>query len=69
MSLRSLWTRQAEVSFRAIWSYLEREWGEMVAEAFASDVQHTIELLEIFQWEVCSKCRTKAFDPYLWRGR
>ena len=48
MNLRSYWTKEAEVSFRAILTYLENEWGEMVADAFASDVAHTITLLEIF---------------------
>ena len=48
MSLRSLWTREAEASFRSILTYVTSEWGELVADAFTSDVQHTIMLLEIF---------------------
>jgi plasmid stabilization system protein ParE len=48
MSLRSSWTQEAEVSFLGILSFLEGEWGALVADAFASDVLHTILLLEIF---------------------
>lgn len=48
MSLRSVWTRQAEVSFHTILAYLQAEWGGVVAEAFAADVSHTILLLELF---------------------
>ncbi len=48
MNLRSYWTKEAEASFRAILAYLESEWGELVADAFASDVAHTIALLEVF---------------------
>ncbi len=48
MSLRSLWTREAEFGFREITHYLEGEWGTLVADAFASDVAHTIALLEVF---------------------
>lgn len=48
MSLRSLWTPEAEQSFLAITDYLEGEWGPLVADAFASDVVHTIALLEVF---------------------
>jgi len=55
MSLRSLWTKEAEASFHAIAAYLESEWGELVAEAFASDVRHTIMLLEIFPKGACLK--------------
>ena len=46
--MRSLWTREAEQTFRSILSYLETEWGAMVADAFAADVSHTITLLELF---------------------
>jgi plasmid stabilization system protein ParE len=48
MSLNALWTPQAETGFRAITDYLEQEWGERVADAFASDVVQTIALLEEF---------------------
>lgn len=48
MSLHALWTPEAEASFRAITDYLEKEWGERVADAFASDVVQTIALLEQF---------------------
>jgi plasmid stabilization system protein ParE len=48
MSLHALWTPEAEASFRAITDYLEKEWGERVADAFASDVVQTIALLEEF---------------------
>ena len=48
MTLQSLWTCEAEASFRSILAYLDSEWGHLVAEAFASDVEHTIALLEIF---------------------
>lgn len=48
MSLRALWTPEAEASFRAITDYLAKEWGERVADAFASDVVQTIALLEEF---------------------
>jgi plasmid stabilization system protein ParE len=48
MSLRSLWTREAENGFNEIADYLEGTWGELVADAFVSDVVHTIALLEVF---------------------
>jgi plasmid stabilization system protein ParE len=48
MNLHALWTPEAEASFRAITDYLEKEWGERVADAFASDVIQTIALLEEF---------------------
>jgi plasmid stabilization system protein ParE len=48
MNLHALWTPGAEASFRAITDYLEKEWGERVADAFASDVIQTIALLEEF---------------------
>lgn len=48
MNLHALWTPEAEASFRAITDYLEKEWGERVADAFASDVVQTIALLEEF---------------------
>jgi plasmid stabilization system protein ParE len=48
MSLRSLWTREAESGFNEIADYLEGEWGDLVADAFVSDVVHTIAILEVF---------------------
>lgn len=48
MSLRSLWTREAEDSFRSIVAYLETEWGATVAEAFVAEVEQTVSLLENF---------------------
>lgn len=48
MSLHSFWTKEAEASFGSILDYLEAEWGALVAEAFAADVEHTIMLLEVF---------------------
>ena len=48
MSLRSLWTREAESGFNEIADYLEAEWGGLVADAFVSDVIHTIAILEVF---------------------
>ncbi|MBK8950742.1 MAG: type II toxin-antitoxin system RelE/ParE family toxin [Flavobacteriales bacterium] len=48
MSLRSLWTREAESSFTEIVGYLDSTWGGLVAAAFVSDVIHTIAILEVF---------------------
>jgi|688.fasta_scaffold169081_3 plasmid stabilization system protein ParE len=48
MSLRSLWTREAESGFKEIADHLEGEWGGLVADAFVSDVVHTIAILEVF---------------------
>lgn len=48
MSLRSLWTPEAEESFVSIVAFLEKEWGVRVAEAFTVDVLQTIALLEEF---------------------
>ena len=48
MSLRALWTPEAEASFVAISDHLEKEWGPRVADAFASDVVQTVALLEEF---------------------
>jgi plasmid stabilization system protein ParE len=48
MSLRSVWTIQAEAAYNALLRYWELEWGPMVADAFRADVAHTIALLEVF---------------------
>lgn len=48
MTRESLWTREAEASFHSVLAFLESEWGHLVADAFASDVEHTIALLEVF---------------------
>lgn len=48
MSLRSVWTPEAETSFFAITDHLAKQWGTFVADAFVSDVDHTIALLENF---------------------
>jgi plasmid stabilization system protein ParE len=48
MSLRSLWTREAGSGFKEIADYLEGGWGDLVVDAFVSDVVHTIAILEVF---------------------
>lgn len=48
MRLRSVWTPEAEDSFLAIIDHLVKQWGALVADAFVSDVEHTIALLENF---------------------
>ncbi len=48
MSLRSVWTIQAEAAYSALLVYLELEWGTMVADAFEPDIAYTIALLEVF---------------------
>ena len=48
MSLRSVWTAEAQRAYDELSTYLEREWGTKVADAFEADVAHTIQLLEIF---------------------
>lgn len=59
MSLKALWTKPAEASFGSILAYMEKEWGTLVADAFASDVAQTIAFLEVFPnggvWEVRDK--------------
>lgn len=48
MSLQSVWTPEAETSFFVITDHLVKQWGALVADAFVSDVEHTIALLQKF---------------------
>ena len=48
MSLGSLWTKEAEISYGRILEYLEMARGSSVTTAFEAEVSHTIALLEVF---------------------
>jgi plasmid stabilization system protein ParE len=48
MSLRPVWTIQADNTFGALLGYIRHEWGVTAARSFHEEVEHTVDLLVVF---------------------